>query len=103
MLGITIETQQVAAYTAAFKLICLTHFSYHCHRLSRYTCLCVCECCAVKRLFVADYCGAFVSLVSLLLTEGGKNSSALCFDHTLEQLHTDRGRGSGERDGVMEK
>lgn len=52
---------------------------------------------------MADYCGAFVSPVSLLLTEGGKNSSALCFDHTLEQLHTDRGRGSGERDGVMEK
>lgn len=45
---------------------------------------------------MADYCGAFVSLVSLLLTEGGKKSRALCFDHTLEQLHTDRGMGSGE-------
>lgn len=52
---------------------------------------------------MADYCGAFVSLVSLLLTERGKNSSALCFDHALEQLHTDRGRGSGERDGAMGK
>lgn len=57
----------------------------------------------MKGLFVADYCGAFVSLVSLLLTEGGKNSSALRFDHTLEQLHTDGGRGSRERDGAMEK
>lgn len=45
---------------------------------------------------MADYCGAFVSPVSLLLTEGGKNSSALCFDLTLEQLHTDRGRESEE-------
>lgn len=68
-----------------------------------YVFVCVSECCAVKRLFVADYCGAFVSLVSLLLTEGGKNSCALCFDHTLEQLHTDRRRGSWKRDGVMAK
>lgn len=59
-------------------------------------CVYVSECCAVKRLFVADYCGAFVSLAFLLLTEGGKKSCALCFDHTLEQLHTDRGMGSGE-------
>lgn len=41
---------------------------------------------------MADDCGAFVSPVSLLLIEGGKNSSTLCFDLTLEQLHTDRER-----------
>ena len=48
---------------------------------------------------MADYCGAFVSHVSLLLTEGGKNSSTLRFDHILEQLHTDRGRGRQGSDG----
>ena len=95
MLGITIETQQVAAYTRCSQTDLPYSLSYHCHRLSGYVRVCVCECCAVKGLFVADYCGAFVSLVSLLLTEGGKHSGALCFDHTLEQLHTDRGRGSG--------
>lgn len=88
---ITIQTQQVAGYTS-LKQICHAHFSYRCHGLSRYVRVYVCvrgSRCTVKRLFVADYCGAFVSLVSLLLTEGGKNSSALCFDHTLEQLHTE--------------
>lgn len=55
-----------------------------------HVCVCVRE--AERRLFVADDCGAFVSPVSLLLIEGGKNSRTLCFDLTLEQLHTDRGR-----------
>lgn len=84
----------MAAYTQRSQIDLPYSLSYHCYRLSRY--VRVCECCvAVKELFVADYCGAFVSLVSLLLTEGGKHSGALCFDQTLEQLHTDRGRGSG--------
>ena len=90
MLGITIETQQVAGCTQHPQTD-LSHSLFLATAIGRLaTNVFVClrsERCAVKRLFVADYCGAFVSLISVLLTEGGKHCA---FDHALEQLHTDR-------------